>query len=294
MIVHRTQSDFMLCYVGHHDNAYQWAERRKLETHPKTGAAQLVEVRKTVKEITVPKYVETERNMPTKPLLFAGIFESDLLSYGVPAEWLNDVRNADEDRLLEMANHLPGEAAEALLELAVGKTPQLVQPVTVAKPFEHPDAQRRFRVMHNIAELEHALNYPWEKWAVFLHPAQRQVVEKDYKGPFRVSGAGKTVVAIHRTVFLARANPSARILLTTFSDTIANDLRERLRRLIHNEPRIAEHVEVNAIDTVGKRLYKAQFGSPKIATQKLIQELLSIAASQTEAHNFRSRFLLSE
>ena len=33
----------LLCYVDHHDKAYDWAERRKLETHPKTGAAQLVE-----------------------------------------------------------------------------------------------------------------------------------------------------------------------------------------------------------------------------------------------------------
>jgi hypothetical protein len=44
----------LLCYVDHHDKAYDWAERRKLETHPITGAAQLVEIRETVKEILVP------------------------------------------------------------------------------------------------------------------------------------------------------------------------------------------------------------------------------------------------
>lgn len=32
-------SSLLLCYVDHHDQAYDWAERRKLETHPKTGAA---------------------------------------------------------------------------------------------------------------------------------------------------------------------------------------------------------------------------------------------------------------
>src|SRR5262245_8448994 len=58
--VHRTQESLLLCYVDHHDEAYRWAERRRIETHPKTGAAQLVEVRETVKEITVPKYVEAE------------------------------------------------------------------------------------------------------------------------------------------------------------------------------------------------------------------------------------------
>ena len=71
LIVHRTETSLLLCYVDHHDNAYKWAERRKLETHPKTGAAQLVEVRETVKEITIPKYVEA--GAPAKPRLFAGV-----------------------------------------------------------------------------------------------------------------------------------------------------------------------------------------------------------------------------
>lgn len=50
LIVHGTDNSLMLCYVDHHDDAYEWAQRRKLETHPRTGAAQLVEVRETVEE----------------------------------------------------------------------------------------------------------------------------------------------------------------------------------------------------------------------------------------------------
>src|SRR6202048_2273153 len=60
LIVHKSDPSLLLCYVGHHDDAYDWAERRKLETHPKTGAAQLVEIRETIKEIVVPVYVPTE------------------------------------------------------------------------------------------------------------------------------------------------------------------------------------------------------------------------------------------
>ena len=58
LIVHKTETSLLLCYVDHHDEAYRWAERRKLETHPKTGAAQLVEIRETVQEIFVPTYKE--------------------------------------------------------------------------------------------------------------------------------------------------------------------------------------------------------------------------------------------
>ena len=298
IIAHRSQSSLVLCYVAHHDDAYQWAERRKLDVHPKTGAAQLVEVRETVQEITVPVYVEREQETPPKPPLFAEIPDGDLLGYGVPEEWLEEVRKADEDSLLGLADHLPSEAAETLLELAVGGTPPMIPPaVTAADPFDHPDAQRRFRLMTNVEELERALNYPWEKWAVFLHPAQRQVVEGDYNGAFRVAGSagtGKTVVAIHRAVFLARANPDARVLLTTFSKTLADALRTKLRRLIYNEPRLAERLEVEAVDAVGERLYRAHFGSPKLATRQQIQSFLEGALSRGETNRFSLRFLLGE
>ena len=44
-IVQKSDASLLLCYVDHHDAAYSWAMRRKLETHPKTGAAQMVEIR---------------------------------------------------------------------------------------------------------------------------------------------------------------------------------------------------------------------------------------------------------
>src|SRR6185295_7850184 len=96
LIVHKTAASLLLCYVDHHDKAYAWAERRKLQAHPKTGAAQLIEVRETVQEIVIPKYVEQEQPKPTATakLLFAELTEEALLGYGVPQEWLDDVHAA--------------------------------------------------------------------------------------------------------------------------------------------------------------------------------------------------------
>ena len=122
LIVHKTEQACLLCYVDHHDEAYRWAERRKLETHPKTGAAQLVEIRETVQEIIVPRYEVAKSSCAAKPRLFDHVADEELLSYGVPPEWLADVREANEDSLLTLADHLPSEAAEALLELATGGT----------------------------------------------------------------------------------------------------------------------------------------------------------------------------
>ena len=298
LIVHRTESSLLLCYVGHHDNAYHWAERRKLETHPKTGAAQFVEVRETVQEITIPKYVEVVQPALPKPTLFAHLSDDELLVYGVPSEWLADVRRANEDTLLELVDHLPSEAAEALLDLATGVAPKVSKPIAVgADPFAHPDAQRRFRVMTNVEELERALDYPWDKWTIFLHPGQRTLVERDYSGPARVAGSagtGKTIVALHRAVYLVRANPDARVLLTTFSDTLANALRTKLRRLISNEPRLGERLEVHSMNAIGRRLYEVNFDRPKIAFRETIRELLEEAAGTVEGNKFSPHFLLTE
>jgi mRNA-degrading endonuclease RelE of RelBE toxin-antitoxin system len=298
LILHRTSKSLLLCYVDHHDAAYDWAERRRLEAHPITGAAQLVEIHEIVREVTIPKYVEVEQPASREPLLFADVSDDDLLSYGVPLGWLDEVRGATEDTVLELVDHLPSEAAEALLNLAIGITPEVAQPISAgADPFDHPDAQRRFRVMNNVEELERALEYPWEKWAVFLHPAQRELVERSYSGPARVSGSagtGKTVVALHRAVFLARENPGARVLLTTFSDTLANSLKTKLRSLISNEPRIGERIEVHSMNAVGRRLFELNFGRPNIAPQETVRQLLARASEEVNEHSFSLNFLMAE
>jgi mRNA-degrading endonuclease RelE of RelBE toxin-antitoxin system len=318
LIVHKTGTSLLLCYVNHHDEAYQWAERRKVETHPKTGAAQLVEIRERVQEITIPKYVEVESRSETKPKLFAALPEDELLGYGVPSEWVGDVRNANEDSILELASHLPSEAAEALLNLATGVTPPTIRskelPVadllasptplldgadepSATDPFEHPDALRRFRAINNQEDLELAFEYPWEKWTIFLHPAQRQLVERNYNGPSRVSGSagtGKTIVALHRAVHLARANPETRLLLTTFSETLANALRSKLRLLISNEPRLGERIEVHAMNSIGKRLHEVNLGKLQIAGSDTIREIIQEASEAAQGNRFSLHFLITE
>jgi superfamily I DNA/RNA helicase len=297
LIVHRTDTSLLLCYVGHHDRAYAWGERRKLETHPATGAAQMIELRESIREIVVPAYVqaEAEPKPKTKPLV--AISDEQLLGYGVPSEWLNDVRQADEDGLLALAQHLPAEAAEAILELATGGTPRVLPAAPVPDPFVHPDAQRRFRVVTSVEELERALDAPWDKWAVFLHPEQRQLVTHQYAGPARVAGSagtGKTVVALHRAVHLARANPDGRILLATFSEPLAHALRANVRRLLGNEPRVAERLEVHAMSNLGIRLHQAQLGPARLASEGDVDALLREASPAAGDHKFRALFLRTE
>ena len=293
IMLHRAGENVVLCYVDSHDDAYRWAGRRRLETHSTTGAAQLVELR----EVVVPVYMEEERQVPPKPLPFARIPREQLLGYGVPEEWLDGVRAATEDSVLDLADHLPAEASEALLELAVGRTPQPSLPVPAGgDPFSHPDAMRRFRVMNNVEELAAALEYPWERWTVFLHPDQRGIVERNYNGPARVSesaGTGKTVVALHRVAHLAKTNPDARVLLTTFSDALANQLQTKLKVLMSSEAEAVDRVAVQSLDAVALSLYEARYGTVELAATETVEDLVKEAMSAAGTR-FAVAFLVSE
>jgi hypothetical protein len=302
IIVHKDGESLLLCYVDHHEDAYQWAQNRRLEVHPTTGAAQIVEVVETVEEVTVtiPIYKE-EPAKPNKPRFkerpLRNHTDEFLMKYGVPEVWLKKLKAADEDELLALAERLPSEAGEAVLDLAVGVIPEVPTPIAKdANPFEHPDALRRFRTIDSKEELEAALDYPWDKWTVFLHPSQRAMVSKDFSGPARVSGAagtGKTVVALHRAVHLAKSDEDARILLTTFSDALANALQDKCNRLLRPEPRIAEQIDVYSLDSVGQRIYKARGGRNKLVNPQTIRSYI-IQHAQSLEQDFTDYFLFKE
>ncbi|MGP0566699.1 MULTISPECIES: 3'-5' exonuclease [unclassified Nitrospina] len=300
LVVHKTSESFLICYVDHHDDAYKWAERRKIEIHPKTGAAQIVEVRERIEEIPVFKSVEVEKPELTQPLLFSHIVQEELLEYGVPEEWLDDVKAATEDTLFDLAEHLPQEAAEALLDLAVGKKPEVAitqEPVTT-DPFSHPDAQRRFRVLEDVGELKRALDYPWDQWMVFLHPSQRRVVEQTFNGPARVSGSagtGKTVVAIHRAANILKKNQDAKLLLTTFSLPLANALESKLKILTGDDKSIVPRVTVLPFRGVAHDLFTLAFGyHPRAASEEQVRGFLESSARDLGIKKFTTRFLVSE
>jgi superfamily I DNA/RNA helicase/mRNA-degrading endonuclease RelE of RelBE toxin-antitoxin system len=314
IIVHRTKADVLLCYVDHHDKAYDWAARRKLETHPTTGAAQLVEVRETVQELYLApepspsdRAFESSAEPPAPPSIrptakprrvLAHVNDSELLKYGVPSEWLADVKEATEESLFSLAAHLPAEAAEALLQLATGGVPRPIEPaLSDANPFEHPDALRRFRLMSNADELRLALDYPWEKWTIFLHPDQEETVRRNYGGAARVAGSagtGKTIVALHRAVHLARQNVDGRILLTTYSDALANALQTKLKRLLGTEPQLAERIDVASLLAMGLRLHRSLVGPVTLASRDDVVELVTRATKAVSDHGLAASFVVSE
>ncbi len=307
IVVHKTSDSFLLCHVAHHDDAYTWAERRRIDVHPKTGAAQIVEVRERVEDIALQTYVTPApqlraadvRQKTFLPPLFHTLEKDQLLDIGVPEDWIEDVYNSSEDNFFDLADHIPAEAAEALLDyVSTGVLRHLEEPTPYESPFDHPDAQRRFRVMDDVEELTRALDYPWDQWAVFLHPSQRHIAEQDFSGPARVSGSagtGKTVVALHRAANILKSNKQAKVLLTTFSSPLANTLKFKLGMLVGKEAGVASRMTVLPFSGVAKDLFVLAFGyDPRPATHKHISAALQTAVEELGVSKFSSRFLLSE
>lgn len=302
IIVHKTAGSFLLAYIGHHDDAYAWAERRRIEAHPRTGALQIVEVRERVEELplSAPAGIPTTAPRPPAVPVFAALSADKLLGLGVPSDWLADVAAATEDGFFALSDHLPAEAAEALLEYAAtGRLRSAVPepPKATPDPFAHPDALRRFRVVENHAELAQALDQPWERWIVFLHPAQAGLVARTFAGPARVSGSagtGKTVVALHRAARLAR-DPNARVLLTTFSQPLASALDRRLRGLAGAKLGVVPRVTVAPFRAVADELHQLAFGRRAVpASDEQVRDAVTKATEAVGYTGHPLRFLLSE
>jgi hypothetical protein len=305
LIVHKTGESLLVAYVGHHDDAYAWAERRRIEAHPRTGAIQIVEIRERVEDVAKPptfdfvflEPAKDKKNDKATPALFSTLDDNALLSIGVPADWLADVRAANEDGFFALAAHLPAEAAEALLEFAT--TGKLTVPApAAADPFTHPDALRRIRPIADQEELEQALAFPWEQWGVFLHPSQRALVQRSFSGPARVAGSagtGKTIVAIHRAVRLARENPNARVLLASFSQPLAEAMAKKTLVLTPETGGIVPRITTVSFRGLAEQMYQLEHGvRPRIASEVTLRERLRAAAAATGLKGFSERFLLSE
>lgn len=310
IILHKMGDNTLFAYADHHDKAYAWAERHRVEEHPTTGAMQIVEMRERVQ---IAPISDSGKNGGSKalPLLFRKLDRAAMLSVGVPVDWVDTVLGATDDDFLDIAKHLPEEAFEALLSYATsgrfpesGLTissegrPSLPEGQQPPDPYAHPDAQRRIRIVSDQEELRQALEYPWDRWSVFLHPSQRAVVEKRFAGPARVSGSagtGKTIVAVHRAVRLARADPDACVLLTTFSDPLANLLQQKLNVLASATGSIVPRIKVKDWNSEAEELFQLVYGfRPRIVAAQSLRQIIEAAAGAESLRGFTARFLLTE
>ena len=273
-------SVYVLMWVDHHDEAYRWAERKRLEVNPATGAVQVLDMTAVPAAVAAAPVAAA----PQLGALFASVKDKHLLQLGVPEELLPVVRSMNTDADMERAESaIPQEAYEALFLLASGYTveqvfaemqkPQVEAPAVDTSDYDkalrNEDSQRRFYIVEGSQELAEILTAPLEQWRIFLHPKQRQLVRMRAGGPVRVlggAGTGKTVVAMHRARYLAEevfTGKDDRILFTTFTKNLATDISQNLRKLCGDEKAWAR-IEVQHLDGWVANFLRTQGYRPEV------------------------------
>ena len=244
-----------------HDDAIALAKKARLAVNPVNGIAELVTSPPSPVApgqsgewtTPVPATAEAPR-IPEPAVLLADVSLSDLVDrLGIePRLAERTLALTGEDDLLTLVEDAVQWQASALLDLATGRSleevraslsldetlpadPDAVGDAQILVGLQHPAARMQFALIEDDEELRRAIeDDDFEAWRVFLHPEQRRYVARSYHGPFRLSGGagtGKTVVLVHRARHLARRDPAARILLTTYTTTLAESLRAALRAL---------------------------------------------------------------
>jgi superfamily I DNA/RNA helicase/mRNA-degrading endonuclease RelE of RelBE toxin-antitoxin system len=218
---------------------------------------------------TVPPAPSRDGQSGSPTPLFAGFPAEQLLELGVAEPLLPLIAKiTSEEELLGLTEYAPSLTAEVLFALHDGMTldevlEQVTAPVRAEDQVDVTDFAAAMTrpatlVTTDDTALQAALQGDFARWQVFLHPAQRKIVERSYNGPARVSGGpgtGKTIVALHRVVHLADRLPAGGgrdILFTTFNKNLAADLRSRLLELADRD--LLDRVEVTNIDALASKV----------------------------------------
>lgn len=244
--------DIMFVHVNEHDKAYRWAAGRRVKLDPETNRIRVIEEIDAVAEpVAAPE--------PSVPRLFDGVADARLRALGVPEEELGAVRliltiealEGVEDRfdpltyqiLYAVAAGYEDEEIRSLTGVGAEPDQEPEQPaaeLTFDKLIETEQSRQTIFIPESQEELRRVFEEGLEGWRVFLHPEQRKIAYRDYNGPVLVrggAGTGKTVVAMHRAKYLAdqiEKDPTRagqRVLLTTFTTSLAHDIEANLRTL---------------------------------------------------------------
>ena len=231
----------VLCHVAPHDDAYAWARRNRRPFFNEYCEFTVLE--SLQQEAEEPALAETESTseVDTTRYPFAAYTARDLVRLGAPPSEVPALqaleREALSARLAELRqNDRISEYAYMRLYFLLDGEPieKLLPPAQVNRSLEEmfEEATRRGTLWQpkDLDELERYLEYPWERWLVFLNPSQREAAKRQFSGPARVTGGpgtGKTIVLLHRAKALVERYPKQPILLTTFTRSLANELKRR-------------------------------------------------------------------
>jgi hypothetical protein len=279
---------YLLVHIDTHDEAYAWARHKRFEVHEVTGVFQIF----NAEEINAAAEQQrgTYREAEGHPL--RRLSDEALYRAGVPRPLIPAVRGIRSDAELEaLAAYLPPDCRDVLYGVAAGMSlddalEEMLGLAAAAQAEGPPESPGDFTqiqrsphfdlvLVEGEDDLKRILGEPLEEWRIFLHPYQRRLVTWETYGPMSITGAagtGKTVTLIHRAVHLAKRleDPRARVLVTTFTTTLAIDIKQRLRQL---GPDVAERIEVTHLHRLARTICFRAGWHGRIATDDDVADI---------------------
>ena len=285
-IAFETSTDIMFVHVNDHDKAYRWAEGRRVKLDNASNRIRIVEEIEQVQEVTDLDNLSSG--------LFAAFKDKKLLSLGAADEAIAIARTIETVEELEGSeSRFDPLSFQVLYALAAGYTEEEVYSITGSavvdnenagdKTFEEllttEESRQTIFTPESIEELRRFFDGELEGWRVWLHPVQRKLAYKEYNGPAMVrggAGTGKTVVAMHRAKYIAdqlAADPQRqgqKVLVTTFTTTLAKDVEENLKTLCpEHVSGSTPRIEVINLDSwASQYLKKKQFDRRVVTSQE--------------------------
>ncbi len=196
-----------------------------------------------------------------RPGLFDGLSESAMRQLRIPESLFKPIRIIRTREQLEfLSDILPENVFHALDFISLGDSVNDVivtlfgteNPQEEQAPEMDPSTGSGFITISTPEDYERYLAAPLEAWRIYLHPEQRRLSEKNFSGPAKVTGGagtGKTVTAMHRAKWLAVQLPEgSKVLFTTFTKNLAEDISENLDRLIPDKV-VRDRIEVCHLDS---------------------------------------------
>lgn len=255
------REDYYLLWVDNHDEAMAWAENKTFEWNEITNAPQLYTVEVSEKEINnEPDWGALYGPRTTqKNEAISSLATDDLLNLGVPGKLIEEVHKIQSLADLEkIEKKVPEDIFEHLFYLLDGVPfDEVIGEIETAKEEEGGDslAFKRFYIEVDDELLQRMLDGDLEKWSIFLHPSQRTLVNRDFKGSVKVTGGagtGKTVAAVHRLKYLSEKTgaESGKVLFATYTNALKRNLNEQIKKLS-----IPEYAyELSTIDALANQL----------------------------------------
>lgn len=259
--------DYVFVWIDHHDDAYAWANKHSIEIN--NDIVQIVDT--SVLEMVLPQASG----------MYSHVSDSELQALNIPNVFfpaIRSIQNYDElvmnkdffhPQIYESLSYLadPTIAVDEIIAMQKEIATTAGDVATSAESAINKNRQTivQLRDSFDLELLEERLNSPLSDWKLFLHPSQSRLVEGEFKGPAKVlggAGTGKTVVLVHRAKYLAEKAPDKKILITTFTRNLTNDIADQVKSICKRGE--LKHIEIKNIDSLIADLFRKYWADRKL------------------------------